>query len=103
LLETKCVYLVPVDLAKRFYVIDVVVSVPSAGKCTLSLENRESVKDGEAIDIALVEAAAWWDGMSLSIFSLKTNKVYLQSQYSNSSFFTNKIPNILIMVKNYGF
>jgi hypothetical protein len=35
----------------------VIASLPSAGKCTLSLESDESVKDGAEIDTEDVEAA----------------------------------------------
>lgn len=35
----------------------VIASLLSAGKCTLSLENGEAVKNGEEIDIDYVEAA----------------------------------------------
>jgi hypothetical protein len=35
----------------------VIASVPSAGKCTLSLESGNTVKNGEEIDMKHVEAA----------------------------------------------
>jgi len=34
----------------------VIASIPSAGKCTLSLENGRAVENGEEIDIDRVEA-----------------------------------------------
>lgn len=35
----------------------IVASVPSAGRCTLSLANGDAVRDGQEVDIDYVEAA----------------------------------------------